>query len=63
MPHTFLPLHAKWVNLPLFIDRVVPESGADTVETVNPINLIFVVGFALLISLLARYISRRGRRR
>lgn len=46
----------------ILLDRTVPESGAETPGEINSLNLIFIVGFALLIAFLAQWISRRGGR-
>ena len=42
-------------------DRVLPGASQPTGSgDVNTLNLMFIVGMAVLISVLARYLSRRG---
>jgi hypothetical protein len=47
----------------IYMDRVLPDGDAGSGGQMDSLNLIFIVGFALLISVLARYLARRGGRR
>lgn len=47
----------------MFLDRTLPgTSGAQESGGIGSFNLIFIVGFAILITVLARYLSTRGRK-
>ncbi len=47
------------------LDRTLPASGASEAATggYDMFNIVFIVGFALLITTLARYFARRPRGR
>lgn len=48
---------------PLF-NRTLPNGGeSGESETMDSLNLIFIVGLAVVITVLARYLSTRGRRK
>ena len=48
---------------PRLSNRTLPGSGENDSGSLDSLNLIFVVGMALLITVLARYLSTRGRRK
>lgn len=45
-------------------DRTLPTSGSEAAGSsqMDALNLLFIVGFAILISVLARYLSTRRKR-
>ena len=56
IPFSFI----KWPPGRFGIDRSISEAGGQGGSGTSPLNLVFIVGFALLISGLALRIARRG---
>lgn len=60
--------HAAYATVPApgpLYNRTLPSSGGESAEseTMDSLNLIFIVGLAVVITVLARYLSTRGRRK
>ena len=53
----------KWPLGRVAIDRSISDAGGQGGGGTSPLNLVFIVGFALLISGLALRIARRGGRK
>lgn len=64
MKTTSEPLHhaGTAVPAPLF-NRTLPGAQSGEDAPIDSLNLLFIVGFAVLITVLARYLSTKGRRK
>lgn len=47
----------------LFLQRTIESETTSTANGTDPLNMIFIVGFAVLIAVLAQRISRKGGRK
>lgn len=65
MTDFYFPVDAPALT-PVRADRVLPDPSSTGVRSdgeITNFNLFFIVGFALLITVLARFLSTRGRKK